>query len=91
MSRNIQHLKIRSPRPEELREKEWWRLEDRIMERALALWRRKGRAHLEPLNAWRRAELEILSQDRKARVRAGIMRGKNRGTGSHGNTSNGRK
>lgn len=34
-------------------------LEDKIMERALALWHKKGRHHLDALSAFRQAEREI--------------------------------
>jgi hypothetical protein len=38
------------------------KLEDQIMERALALWRRKQTLRLSPLGALRRAEQETLKQ-----------------------------
>jgi hypothetical protein len=37
-------------------------LEDQIMERALALWHKKGHAHRNALNALFQAEREILAQ-----------------------------
>ncbi len=45
-------------------------LEDQIMERALALWRKKGRAHLNAPDALLQAEREILAQNGTARVRS---------------------
>jgi len=52
--------------PEELRAKQWTSLEDEIMQRALALWRRKGKEHVDALTAWRRAEREVLGQNGSA-------------------------
>ena len=45
-------------------------LEDQIMERALALWHKKGYAHRNALNALLQAEREILAQKGTARVRS---------------------
>jgi Protein of unknown function (DUF2934) len=39
-------------------------LEDQIMERALALWRKPGPGHRNALNAWLQAEQEVLVQER---------------------------
>jgi len=39
-------------------------LEDQIMERALAVWRKPGRGHRNALNAWLQAEQEVLAQER---------------------------
>ena len=47
--------------PADLRAKEWMKLEEKILQRALALWRRKGRRHLDAVKALRQAEREILS------------------------------
>jgi hypothetical protein len=58
MNRNFKFRKSRDAAG--LRSKEWMRLEDKIMELALAFWRRKGKAHLDALSAWRRAETEVL-------------------------------
>jgi hypothetical protein len=91
MSRNCVHLKNHFQSPEELREKEWMRLEDRITARALALWRRKGKPHLDALSAWRRAELEVISQNGNARVRVQNAPGSNRRDSSHGHRNCGRK
>jgi hypothetical protein len=35
-------------------------LEDKIMERALVLWRKKGRHYLDAIHAWHQAEREII-------------------------------
>jgi hypothetical protein len=43
-------------------------LEDQIMKRALALWRKRGHAHRNALNALLQAEREILAQKRTGRV-----------------------
>jgi hypothetical protein len=40
------------------------KLEDQIMERALALWRRKQTLRLTALGAWRRAERDTLKSTR---------------------------
>jgi hypothetical protein len=37
-------------------------LEDQIFKRALALWRKRGRAHRDALNALLQAERELLAQ-----------------------------
>ena len=37
-------------------------LEDQIWKRALALWRKRGRAHRNALNALLQAEREVLAQ-----------------------------
>lgn len=60
LRREMERLYLKSRDAAELRSKEWMRLEEKIMERALALWRRKGKAHLDALSAWRRAETEVL-------------------------------
>jgi hypothetical protein len=39
-------------------------LEDQIMERALALWRKPGPGHRNALNAWLEAEQEVLAHAR---------------------------
>jgi hypothetical protein len=43
-------------------------LEDQIMERALALWHKKGHAHRNALNALLQAEREIMAQKRTGKV-----------------------
>jgi hypothetical protein len=43
-------------------------LEDQIMERALALWRKPTRGHRNALNAWLQAEQEVLVQERMTQV-----------------------
>jgi hypothetical protein len=43
-------------------------LEDQIMERALALWHKKGHAHQNALNALLQAEREVLAQKRTGTV-----------------------
>jgi hypothetical protein len=41
-------------------------LEDKIMERALTLWRKTGKAHLNPLQAFRKTKSEIFSHMKKS-------------------------
>lgn len=63
--------------PEELRAKEWSRLERKIRERALTLWRRKGKRRLDVLSAWRLAERQVLTKNRastKNRRNASVLR-----------------
>jgi hypothetical protein len=52
-----------------LSEEEFVGLEDKIMERALALWRGKGRYHQNAWSAWLQAEREILSQLERSQSR----------------------
>jgi hypothetical protein len=49
--------------PADLPTEERIQLEDKIMERALALWRKKGPEHVDALNAYRQAEREIFSHN----------------------------
>jgi len=78
MSCSFQHSKGCIQSPEELRAKEWTRLEDKILRRALALWRRRGKAHLDALSALRRAEREVLATNGTQSVQARMVSGKNR-------------
>lgn len=68
MNCNIQKLKSCFQSAEELRAREWMKLEDRIKRRALVLWRRKGRVRMDALSAWRRAEQELLPRNGTASV-----------------------
>ena len=73
MNRNIQKLKICCRRAKELRAKEWMRLEERVRRRALVLWRKMGKARMTALDAWRRAERELLPRNGKALVRVELL------------------
>lgn len=78
MSQNFQHSRGYIQSPEELRAKEWTRLEEKILRRAFALWRRKGKARSNALSALRRAEREVLATNGTELVQAVVLPGKNR-------------